>query len=264
MTTEIVERAPDALELQDMPTAELRRALDEALGITETAIRRVAVIWRELVRRGEDLTGVRFTLAPYMLPVAEGRLLPALVVELAGQARSLARLAELPVADQERLVAGAPIEVYRGEGKVEARPLRDMTFSEVALAVRDGRLLSAAEQRLTHQLAQVTRQRKARPVAVTIRLSPELHEHLASQAETLGRSVTEEAADLVRRGLLGSKARRRGPSSTPRPASQVSTAELVAQRMDQHVSAAEIATEAGVSRARVYQIAKSLGRSFRA
>lgn len=170
MTGEIIDAAPDAVELTTISTDALHERLRGAIGMTEQAIRSVAMLWHELVRRGEDMSRYRMALAPYMLPVADGRLLPALVVQMSGQLRALQRLAELPVTDQARLLAGAPIEVYRGEGRTEAKPLADLTFSDIALAVRDGHIRTAAEQRLAYDRSQPNRhkRRAGRPVKIVI------------------------------------------------------------------------------------------------
>lgn len=165
MTNEVqvVGAAPEALELQAVTTADLHERLDGAIGMTERAIMTVAMIWRELTRRGEDMSRHRFALARFMLPLASGRLLPALVVQMSGQPRALDRLAELPVDEQRRLLGGEPLEVYRGDGRVEAAPIAALTYSDITLAVRDGRVRSAMEQKLAFERSKAVRPARGRP-----------------------------------------------------------------------------------------------------
>ena len=75
--------------------------------------------------------------------VVQGQLLSEMVVQMNGQTRALERVAELPVEAQERLPADEPVELYRGEGRTESLPLREMLFRDAALAIRDGRILTA-------------------------------------------------------------------------------------------------------------------------
>ncbi len=169
---ELVERAPRRLELKSLPTDELHERLRSAIGVTADAIRRMADLWHELVRRGEDMSRYRTALTPFLAGVAQGRLLPALVVQLSGQTRTLEKVATLSVADQERLLAGEPVEIYRGEDRTEELPLRDLLWSDVAQAIGDGRIRSAAEQKLAYDRSRAhrakTATRRGRQARVTV------------------------------------------------------------------------------------------------
>lgn len=127
---------------------ELRAELGRAIGITARAIQYVATIWAELERRGEDLSDVRFALRDYMRDVAEGRLLPEAVANLAGRRRTLAAVATLPVDEQRRLIDGAPVELARPDGGAERKTIADMTLAEVSLVIRDGAVRPVEAQRL--------------------------------------------------------------------------------------------------------------------
>lgn len=168
-TVEIVSQAPLGMEIASMSTADLRRQLNDAIGLTETAIVRVATIWVELTRRGEDLSNVKFALAPFLAGVAQGRVRPRLVVTMGGQPRSLARLADLPVADQDALLNGRQLDIYKSDGPVKKR-LPDMTLSEVALTIRDGAIRSLAEQRIEAERPAQRRRKSVvgRPAAITV------------------------------------------------------------------------------------------------
>lgn len=169
--SDIVESAPPELEMQSLSSDELRRQLNDAIGITETALIRVAAIWRELVRRGEDLSNVKFSLGRFMVPIAEGRLLPSLVVAMSGQTRALERVAELTVTDQQKLVAGDKIHIFRGGSSADEKALSEMTFGEIALAVGEGRIRYLDEQKLSYERSAASKARRApvrRPRKITV------------------------------------------------------------------------------------------------
>lgn len=158
-------------ELQALSSDELHARLKGAIGMTAAAIHTMALLWRELVRRGEDMSGYRNALAPFLMAVAEGRLVPQMVVQLSGQTRALERVAELPVQQQELLLDGEPVTVYRGQDRSECLPLRDMLWSDVALAIRDGRIWSLQEQKLAHERSEsrkVKRPKRGRAPRISV------------------------------------------------------------------------------------------------
>ena len=145
---EIVPRASEAAELdiRHTDTAVLREALYDAIGVTVSAIQRVAAIWAELERRGEDLSDIKFALAAYMRPVQAGRLLPEAVAQLAGRRRTLDAVASLPIEDQRRLIKGEAIEVVSTD-RTRHKTLDEMTFPEIGRVIRDGMIRTVEEQR---------------------------------------------------------------------------------------------------------------------
>ena len=161
MNTELI--LPDKSELATASTSELKADLGKAIGLTARAITYVAVIWAELTRRGEDLSEYKFALADYMLSVADGRLLPEAVAQLAGRLRTLEAVAQLPVERQKYLVEGGTVEVLKPDGAVTPRTLDSLTFTEVARVIRAGSILTPAEQKLSLQRTrnQVVRRRQA-------------------------------------------------------------------------------------------------------
>jgi hypothetical protein len=134
--------------LSSLETAELHLQLDAAIGLTARSISRVAAIWVELERRGEDMSRHRFSLRSHMRAVADGHLMPEAVAALAGQPRTLQLVADLPVRDQRRLIEGETITVLDGNGAPVDRTLANMTFGEAARVIRNGRILTAEEQRM--------------------------------------------------------------------------------------------------------------------
>lgn len=163
--------APAELEFENVSTHDLRSMLAEAIGLTEKTIVRMAMIWGELRRRGEDLSDVRLPFAQYLDRVASGSLRPNLMVMMAGQPRALGWLAELPLTDQDMLASGNPVEILTEDGP-RKKSLRDMTLSEIGLVVRDGVIRSVTEQKIAIDRANRSarpRNVAGRPVTITIR-----------------------------------------------------------------------------------------------
>lgn len=137
--------------------------------MTARAIATVATIWTELERRGEDMSGYKFALRGYMRAVASGRLIPEAVAALAGQLRTLDRVAELPVDEQRRLIDGAPITLVTADGSTIERRLSDMTWTETARVLRGGQIMTPAEQQIAMQRNRKTRRSPAgRPYRILI------------------------------------------------------------------------------------------------
>jgi hypothetical protein len=170
MTTEIEPVETIGLvEMQRLSTPQLRAELHQAIGVTAASIARVAIIWRELEARGEDLSTVKFALREYMHGIASGRILPETVAALAGQRRVLSLVAELPIVDQKRLIAGDKLTVVESNGATQ-KSLSEMLYSEVARVIRDGRIRDEVEQRLILRRveAKKTAPRSGRPLRVNI------------------------------------------------------------------------------------------------
>lgn len=170
MTTTEPVTSTQTTNLTEIPTDDLRAQLAEAIGMTAHAIQRVALIWRELTVRGEDLSNLRFALRDYMLDVADGRILPETVASLAGEVRKLRLVGSLPVEDQRRLVIdGATVPVVTA-GAVVERSLDQMTFSEASRVIRGGTLRSPEEQQIAARRRPVTGRaaRVGRPVKLVV------------------------------------------------------------------------------------------------
>ncbi len=117
-----------------------------------------------------DLSQYQFTLRSYMPGVAGGRIAPETVALLAGRIRTLDAVAQLPIQEQRRLTAGEPIAVRAPDGAVVSRSLADLTWTEAARVIRDGRILTPAEQELTLRRMSNSRARRrsGRPPRVAI------------------------------------------------------------------------------------------------
>lgn len=199
-TGAIVDTAPAKLELQGLSNAALRAELRDAIGMTEAAIRRVAAIWQELVRRGDDMSDLRFALAPVMRAVDEGELLPALVVAMAGQVRSLQRLALLPISDQQRLMEGQEVEIVSADG-VKRKPLSALSWPEMTRVVQGGRILTAEEQRTAAATSKPVTPRKSR--VVQVRLAPSTYEAAAIAAAKAGLRTDDYLRRLIIEAVEG-------------------------------------------------------------
>lgn len=131
-------------------TSTLRAELARALTLTAKQLAYLAAIWRELERRGEDLSDLRTGLAVYLPAIAAGTLDAEAVVRFAGQRTLLARLATLPVPEQRRLTKGGALSVAvrTADGAVVPRqmPAASLTAQQVRMAIDGGRIRSMDEQ----------------------------------------------------------------------------------------------------------------------
>lgn len=197
MANEIVNSAPIELELHGVSDDDLRHMIRDAVGMTESAIVRLALLWREATRRGIDLSDVKFSLATVLPLVADGRLLPAMVVGMAGQTRSLQRLADLPLDVQEDLVSGATIDVWQARtGTAVQKPLRNMSFPEISATIRNGKILSVDEQRKAIAARPARMPRTSR--VVNVRLAPDTYR----DAETLAHARGVHIDDFLRNIII--------------------------------------------------------------
>ena len=166
---EIVERAPESLELQGVTNDELRARIRDAVGLTETAIRNLASLWMEAKRRGLDMSDIRFPLAQFLPLVSAGKLLPSLVVSMAGQRRSLERVAELPIAQQDKLARGEPVLIWRADTDVIVeKPLEKLSYPELASVIRAGEILTPEQQRGALTKRTVRKPRSSRIVEIRL------------------------------------------------------------------------------------------------
>jgi hypothetical protein len=166
-------------ELAELSTSNLRTMLTEAIGVTAVAIARVAMIWVELERRGEDLSRVKFALRGYMRGVANGKIIPEAVALLAGKPSVLSRVAAMPAAEQRRLLGGAPIEVVDSAGTVAEVKLLEMAPSAVAKVIANGAVMSVAEQVMAME-------RSSKRVAVDLRRAPRVSVDLVAKEMRVG------------------------------------------------------------------------------
>jgi hypothetical protein len=137
-------------EFADRPTPELWLLLSDEMASWAQKLARIARIAAELAKRGEDISHIRNGLGVYLLAIAEGSVLPELVVKYAGQRRILRVATALPVAEQQAIVENGrvPFVVRDGDGKYTTRMLllSSMTWSQLGQVFGDRAIRSESEQ----------------------------------------------------------------------------------------------------------------------
>lgn len=181
-----------AASTQSMSMEELRQQLTQQTQKTAESIARMAVIWRALERRGEDMTKWRAGLAAYLPAVAANRLAPEAVVRLAGNATALRAVALLPVDDQNDLLQRGTVDVMR-DGETESVPLIRLRPADVRQAFDGitGRVVPVEEQKRSERRRRVINPLNTR---VVVPLTREEHTRLQEAAARSKRS----AAELIR------------------------------------------------------------------
>lgn len=109
------ETMPELPQLTELDTPTLRAELTDALS-QDFARRliRIAAIWAELERRGEDLSSLRTGIGTYLPAIAAGTVTPEAVVAFAGRESVLRKIATLPPDEQRRLAAGGTVLLVVG------------------------------------------------------------------------------------------------------------------------------------------------------
>lgn len=188
-------------DLSKIPTDDLKRELANAIGITARTLSRLAEIWSELERRGEDLSHLRGGLMSYLPLIAEGRLDPELVVRCAGQAMLLKAASNLTLAEQRTLIEkGAPvIDIGDGENIAEKRvPVESLSAHHVRQVFAGDRLRTPAEQvRLLGGPERRSKAPAARGVIVKVRLTRDEYDHVRSYASRHNKHVPTLAREII-------------------------------------------------------------------
>lgn len=192
----------DPVAVRHLSTDELRQELSRAITMTAHAVAYLAACWTELERRGEDLSGLKIGLAPYLREVAQGRLAPEAVVTFAGQRMVLRWLARQPLEMQQRIASGEPVTVIEPDGTARQVPASDLGAHEL-------RLIQTSQARATRpaepgQPEPEARRRRGRaPVrtaprrAITANLDPEEYEEVIRRARESNLTIS----DLIRQSL---------------------------------------------------------------
>lgn len=138
-----------SMTLSQMSTEDLRAELRATLTVTARHLMHLASVWRELERRGEDLTGLRSGLWSYMAMIAQEDLRPEIVVRYAGSTALLKRLARLSLADQDRLLADdrvTVVELTDAGAQERVVSLARLKSHQISQVIRD-RIVSPDDQR---------------------------------------------------------------------------------------------------------------------
>lgn len=142
-----------ALPIDDISktdTETLRNHLARALKMTAQALVYLAAIWKELERRGEDLSDLRTSLSDYLPRIADGTLDPDLVVKYAGRKMLIKAIGNLPLEQQCALaVAGTvpAVVVENGLPEIdEAFPLMQIKAHDVRFIFSESGIRPVSEQ----------------------------------------------------------------------------------------------------------------------
>ena len=171
MTTELIlaqDAIPSAPELNNLSTQTLRTELAASISMTARHLQRLAAIWQELERRGEDLSDLRVGLAEYLPRIAAGQLDAQAVVQFAGQRLLLQKIASLPIAEQNRLALGGTVKMLAptetGQLTEVERPARALTTTQASMVFDNGRIRTLDEQRGIVETRRMKGRGPAKPV----------------------------------------------------------------------------------------------------
>lgn len=166
-----------SLDLSRVSTADLRAAFCAVPGQIIERLHHAAAIWKELERRGEDLSDLRAALKGlgfYIPFIAAGTVDPLAVVRFATKSTLLRHVVLLPIDQQRHLAAGGLVTVYLG-GDDDAVELDPLSLKPHLLArVFDGKkgIRPPEEQRV--YLARVAERQTAPMSGSKVRFDPEL------------------------------------------------------------------------------------------
>lgn len=137
-------------DLTALDTPALRKRLAQTLTVTAEVLQDLAVIWRELERRGEDLSDLQSGLSAYLPMIASGHVAAEAVVQFAGRASVLRQIAQLPIEEQRRLADGGMVRVLvtqpNGTVSEEDLPAQRLSLSQIRQVFAGGRIRRPAEQ----------------------------------------------------------------------------------------------------------------------
>lgn len=174
--------------LAEMSTEALREELARSLQLNAKQLVHLAAVWRELEKRGEDLSDLRSGMGAYIPMIAADRLDASAVVKFAGQPTLLRALVDLPLDRQREIVDGKLLDVVGmdagGQPRVAQLPGYSLTAAQVRQVFGPARIRDTREQEAV-LLQTVTRKKSSRAAAGSakrVRFDP------ASDALVIGRS----------------------------------------------------------------------------
>jgi hypothetical protein len=133
-----------------MDTNTLLGELERALTVTAETIAYLGAVWRELERRGIDLSRYRIGMGQYLPLIAAGQLDPQAIVRFSGRISLLRAVQTLPLPEQQRLARGEPIRVvsvaHDGSLATAEVDAANLTAEQIRTVFDYGRIRSEAEQ----------------------------------------------------------------------------------------------------------------------
>lgn len=142
----------DIAEIGNMSVQSLKTALAQEVQVTSVSMLRIALMWRELENRGEDLSelkgGALFEFIPH---VARGNLLPSTVVHFAGNKRLLRAITFLGHDIQRKLISGESVPIVnidqKGSPRVRHLPAAHIPQNLIGIAFAGKDVRSIEDQK---------------------------------------------------------------------------------------------------------------------
>lgn len=137
-------------DITSASTEQLKHELGRAMSLTSRVLVYLSQIWRELERRGEDLSNLRTGLSKYLPLIADDQLCPDAVIAFAGQKMLLQYVSTLPIGQQRALAIGEmEVEVLTktdGGEEIVSYPAAELSGPLIRQAFENGRIRSIDEQ----------------------------------------------------------------------------------------------------------------------
>jgi hypothetical protein len=159
----------DLRDIRTLSTGDLRAELTRGLALTAQTLTRLATIWAELERRGEDLSDLRRGVAAMLPMIAAGTLAAEVVVGFGGRPSLLHALVGLPLERQQAIVAGEPVRlvVEAGDGEYAVRllPASALTAAQVRQVFGVGQVRAEDEQRAIIEARRTPQRRRSEAIS---------------------------------------------------------------------------------------------------
>lgn len=104
-------------EIKSLSTKEVKAELTRLLAWSADNLVRLSIVVTELEERGEDLSSIRFSLLPMLRSIADGTLLPDIVVQYSGQPAMIKSIGKLPIEKQKRIASGKELPMKKTQDK---------------------------------------------------------------------------------------------------------------------------------------------------
>jgi hypothetical protein len=161
-------------EIVSRTTEELYAEFEGLFGRTVTNLIRMAEVVAELERRNADLSRLRCSMVGHLRRIAAKQLLPEAVLAFQFRPAILNSVAQLPVAEQQRLVESPEVEVYMpGTDATETVELENLHINQARAVFGNGRIRTPAEQRVYMCGAVGMNKEEPAPVQRTFRVRPD-------------------------------------------------------------------------------------------
>lgn len=197
--TVMIKPSATNIVLQKIPLKELYEKLNFHFGLTIEHVQEAAIIWRELIRRKEDLSAYRKGAYKALDKVARGEIEAPTLLRLSHNQTLLNTISSFPLDAQKKLLEN-PISIFRDNKKMEIS-LEQLKWNEIGHVI-DGRnhtVYSIHEQKI--RIAKKNQAQGTRIASlVYIKVETKLLKKLTQMAEQKKLSVemflSKKIADL--------------------------------------------------------------------